>query len=155
MRREGKIADKPPGQNAIPDPRRFVFVEACGEVGHAALAFAVTLGRARLARGRIVPWIWSDRGLERYRIVRDGCFRAAIPLPRRVPAREVVALRVFAYKRPPALGRAVEPVAPVHLTRVNTVFMLDDTYQPGPSLLHWTGDAMLEPGGRPFDLPIK
>jgi len=154
-RREGKIADKPPGQNAIPDPRRFVFVEACGDVGHAALAFAVTLGSARLKRGRMVPWIWSDRGLERYRIVRDGCFRAAIPLPRRVPAREVQALRVFAYKRPPAFGRAVAPVGSVHLTRVNTVFMLDDTYQPGPSLLQWTGDVMLEPGGRPFDLSIR
>jgi len=155
MRREGKIADKPPGHNAIPDPRRFVFVEACGEVGRAALAFGVTLGSGRPKPGRIVRWIWSDRGLERYRIVRDGCFRAAIPLPRRVPARDVLALRVLAYKRPPEVGRGAAPVNPVRLTRVNTVFMLDDTYQPGPSMLHWTGDVRLEPGGQPFDLPIK
>jgi len=154
-RREGKIADKPPGQNAIPDPRRFVFVEACGEIGNAALAFAVTLGRAPIRPGRVVPWIWSDRGVERYRIVRDGCFRAAIPLPRRVRPREVIALRAFAYKRPPTYGRAVAPVNPVRLTRVNTVFMLDDMYQPGPPMLTWTGDVRLEPGGRPFDLPIK
>ena len=31
MRREGKIEDDPaPGHNAIADPRRFVYVEACG-----------------------------------------------------------------------------------------------------------------------------
>src|SRR6266498_3514847 len=42
MRREGKVADDPPpGINKIPDPRRFVFVEACGRVGNAALALSV------------------------------------------------------------------------------------------------------------------
>src|SRR6185295_19097720 len=39
MRREGKIADNPaPGNNTIADPRRFVYVEACGTIGNAALA---------------------------------------------------------------------------------------------------------------------
>ena len=42
MRREGKIADDaPPGINKIPDPRRFVFVEACGTIGNAALSVSV------------------------------------------------------------------------------------------------------------------
>src|SRR5881392_3084109 len=34
MQREGKIADEGPGHNTIPDPRRFAYLEACGEVGH-------------------------------------------------------------------------------------------------------------------------
>src|SRR5437762_11388527 len=38
MQREGKIADEGPGHNTIPDPRRFAYLEACGEVGHSALA---------------------------------------------------------------------------------------------------------------------
>ena len=55
LRREGKIAaNAPPGQDKIPDPRRFVYVEACGSVGNAALAFAVNVGDR---------WIPSDRGM--------------------------------------------------------------------------------------------
>src|SRR3954468_10336829 len=72
MKREGKIGDEGPGHNTIPDPRRFVYIEACGEVGDAALAFALDVRNA---------WTASDRGVGEYRIVRDGCFRAAIPLP--------------------------------------------------------------------------
>jgi len=42
MRREGKIADDAPaGINKIADPRRFVFVEACGTIGNAALSVSV------------------------------------------------------------------------------------------------------------------
>src|SRR5262249_5087374 len=151
-RREGKIADKPPGNNAIPDPRRFVFVEACGVGGPAPPAVAVPLGPGALRQRRVGAWIWSGRGNARHPIGRDGCFCRGSPLPRRVPARNVMALRVFAYRRPPEYGRAVEAVHPVRLTRINTVFMLNDSYQPGPSMVHWAGDETLEPGGRPFDL---
>ena len=39
LMREGKIvADAPAGQGTIPDPRRFVFLEGCGEAGNNALA---------------------------------------------------------------------------------------------------------------------
>lgn len=153
LRREGKIADKPPGQNAVPDPRRFVYIEACGEVGNAALAVAVAV---RGVRTDTEPaWISSDRGRERYRIVRDGCFRAAIPLPAGTRRRDLRGLRARAFIRPPAEGRPNPPPTPVRLTRVNTVFMLDDRYRPGPSLLRWTGDAALTVDGPPFDLPIK
>ena len=57
LRREGKIADNaPPGQDKIPDPRRFVYVEACGNVGNAALAFAVNVRRQLdLLRPRRAP----------------------------------------------------------------------------------------------------
>jgi hypothetical protein len=49
MRRAGKVADDPPpGINKIADPRRFVFVEACGRVGNAALS--VSIGSLGLSR---------------------------------------------------------------------------------------------------------
>jgi hypothetical protein len=146
MKRERKIADDGPGHNTIPDPRRFVYIEGCGEVGEAALAFAVE------ARGR---WIASDRGMREYRIVRDGCFRAAIPLPAGVRMQDIQALRVLAYTRAPAKGQPeVRPNAPVTLRRINTVFMLDQRYQPGRSLLHWQGARAIDADGAPFDLPI-
>ena len=144
-KREGKIADQGPGHNTIPDPRRFVFVEACGELGGAALAFAVDVRGA---------WIVSDRGLPQYRIVRDGCFRAAIPLPPATAARDIRALRARAYSRPPSDGQRAAPAGPVRLTRINTVFLLDEGFRPGPSLLRWSGDATLAADGPPFDLAI-
>ena len=147
MAREGKIADQGPGHNTIPDPRRFVYVEACGDVGDAALAFAVQVRDT---------WIASDRGVPEYRIVRDGCFRAAIPLPAAARARDLHALRAMAYTRAPSKGQpAVHPKAPVRLKRVNTAFMLDERYQPGPPLLRWQGTAAVEADGAPFDLPIR
>jgi len=145
MKREGKIADEGPGHNTIPDPRRFVFVEACGDVGRAALAFAVDV------RG---TWIASDRGLPQYRIVRDGCFRAAIPLPPATEARDIKALRARAFRRPPADGQPAPPADPVRLRRINTVFLLDTDFRPGPPLLRWSGDATLPADGAPFDLAI-
>src|SRR5262252_8722424 len=147
MKREHKIADEGPGHNTIPDPRRYVYLEACGEVGDAAIAFAVS------ARG---TWIASDRGVREYRIVRDGCFRAAIPLPAGIRAEDLRALRVMAYTRAPARGRpAVHSRDPVMLRRVNTVFMLDERYQPGPPILSWQGAAAIHADGTPFDFPIR
>ena len=147
MKREGKIADQGPGHNTIPDPRRFVYIEACGDVGDAALAFAVQVGDT---------WIASDRGVPEYRIVRDGCFRAAIPLPTSARASDVHAFRAMAYTRAPSRGQPpVRPKAPVILRRVNTAFMLDERYQPGAALLRWQGTASLRADGAPFDLPVR
>ncbi len=146
MKREGKIKDEGPGHNTIPDPRRFAYLEACGEVGRSAIAFALDV-RAN--------WIASDRGLPQYRIVRDGCFRAAIPLPAGVQARDISAIRAQAYTRAPSDGKAPPPPNPVRLTRINTLFLLDERYRPGPPLLHWQGAATLLPDGAPFELPIR
>ena len=147
MKRERKIADEGPGHNTIPDPRRYVYIEACGEVGDAALAFAVNSRDT---------WTASDRGVPEYRIVRDGCFRAAIPLPQGTSGHDLHALRAIAATRAPAKGQPpVHPRGPVTLTRINTVFMLDERYQPGPSMLQWQGAAAIDPDGRPFELPIK
>lgn len=145
--REGKIGDDPPpGQDRIADPRRFVYVEACGEVGNGALAFEVH------ARG---AWVASDRGQRQYRIVRDGCFRSATPVPAGTTSSDVDALRVVAYERPPADGKPPVPPNPVRLTRISTVFMLDERYVPGAALLSWQGSQMIQPGGEPFEVAAR
>jgi len=148
LAREGKIvADAPPGNKQIPDPRRFVYIEACGEVGNAALAFAVGL--------RSTPtWLSSDRGMRQYRIVRDGCFRAAIPVPQGTRATELGGLRVYAYERPPAEGKPRVPPTPVRLTSINTLFLLDDRFVPGPPLLKWQGRETIAADGAPFEVKI-
>jgi hypothetical protein len=146
MRREGKIEDDPaPGHNAIPDPRRFVYFEACGTVGNAALAVSI---------GVRDQWMASDRGLRQYRIVRDGCFRIATPLPAGTRASDIRAIRVQAFARPPADGAVPVAANPVKLTRINNVFMLDDQFLPGRLILKWEGSQTLLPGGDPFEVKV-
>jgi hypothetical protein len=147
LRREGKIADNPPpGQDKIADPRRFVYIEACGEIGNAALAFEVH------ARGE---WTPSDRGQRQYRIARDGCFRSATPVPADTNAADVDAVRAFAYERPPEEGKPPAAANPVQLTRINKVFMLDQRYVPGQPVLSWHGSQALRAGGEPFEVAAR
>ena len=151
MRREGKIADDPPpGLNKIPDPRRFVFVEACGTIGNAALSILVGSRQAQSA----LTWTPSDRGLPQYRIVRDGCFTIATPLPAGTRAPDVRAIRVQAFARAPEKGAAPKAANPVTLTRINKTFMLDDRFLPGQSILKWEGSQTLRPGGDPFEVKV-
>jgi hypothetical protein len=144
LMREGKIAaEAPPGQGVIPDPRRFVFVEGCGHVGDTALAFAL--------RVDMPPrWVTSDRGIAEYRITRNGCFRAAIPLPPGAGVNDVRALRVEVFARS---GKPADATARVHA--INSVFALDDRFVPGRSILHWEGQTVLRPGGVPLEIPIR
>jgi hypothetical protein len=146
MQREGKIADEAPGHNTIPDPRRFVYVEACGEVGNASLVVAVNVAN---------HWLPSDRGMRQYRIVRDGCFRVAIPIPAGIRERRVTALRVFALARPPVDGRPSPPPDSVRITRINKIFMLNARYEPGTSMGRWDGYVTIIAGGQPFHLAIE
>jgi hypothetical protein len=162
MRREGKIAEDPaPGINKIPDPRRFVFVEACGTVGNAALALSIGSvrpgGRAeREGRptDRELVWTPSDRGLRQYRIVRDDCFTIATPLPAGTRASDIRAIRVHAFERPPAEGKARVAADPVRFSRINKVFMLDERYLPGPSILKWEGSQTIPAGADPFEVRV-
>ena len=141
LAREGKIvAGAPPGRGTISDPRRFVFIEGCGELADKALAFAVRVG---------TRWISSDRGVAGHRIVRDGCFRAAIPLPATAAITDVRGLRARVFARE---GKTNATAA--RLTRVNTVFALDERFVPGPPILRWQGAALLRPGGHAFELSL-
>lgn len=140
--REGKIvADAPAGQGTIPDPRRYVFLEGCGEAGNNALAVAVKVND---------QWWSSDRGVTEYRIVRDGCFRAAIPLPGTASAGDVRAVRVRAFPRQDTPANT-----PSRVTRLNRVFALNERFEPGPDVLRWAGTAVLRPGGPPFEMPVR
>ena len=141
LAREGKIvADSGPGSGTIPHPRHFAFLEGCGEVGNNALAFALRAGDR---------WFSSDRGMPEYRIVRDGCFRAAVPLPSNITSKDIGAVRVVAYER---TGKPM--TTPIRFRRLNTLFMLDDRFRPGRSLLKWDGDAALEAGGTPLEIHV-
>lgn len=139
--REGKVvADAPTGQGTIPDPRRYVILEGCGVAGNNALAVAVNVND---------KWWSSDRGVTEYRIVRDGCFRAAVPLPGTADASDVRAVRVQAFPR-----KDKPTNTPSHFTRLNTVFSLDERFVPGPRIVRWDGEAVLRPDGPPFEIPV-
>jgi len=151
MAREKKLKeDSVAGSGAIPDPRRFVFVEACTELQNAGVAFSVHAtdgsGQAR--------WFDSDRGLPQFRIVRTGCFRGAVPLPSGAGAPDAV--RFKAYNLPPKKD-APPPAGPVAvtLTRVNRVFTLDDSYLPKSSVFAWTGNMPLAVDADWYELQIK
>lgn len=148
MAREKKLSETAaPGSGIIPDPRRFVFVEACTELQNAAVAFAV---RARTQSGE-PAWFESDRGLPQFRIVRSGCFRGAVPLPPGTGSPDAVRLKAFTL--PPRANAA--PGRPsVILTRVNRVFTLDDGYVPRPSLFSWTGSTPLAIDGDAAEFSI-
>jgi len=161
MRREGKIADDPPpGINKIPDPRRFLFVEACGTIGNAALSLSIGSVRPQLSNGvRDQPggdlvWTASDRGRPQYRIVRDGCFTIATPLPAGTRPPDVRAIRVHAFARPAADGGSAVVTAPVQFQRISKVFMLDEHFLPGSSILKWEGPVTIAAGGQPAEIRI-
>lgn len=141
MREEKIVADAPAGRGTIPDPRRYVILEGCGEAGNNAITVSVKVDDT---------WFSSDRGVTEYRIVRGGCFRAAIPLPGTASARDVRAVRVQAF---PRKDRPVN--TPSRVTRLNTVFSLNERFAPGPSILRWDGIAVLQPGGPPFEILVK
>jgi hypothetical protein len=168
MRREGKIAeDAPPGINKIPDPRRFVHVEACGTIGNAALSLSIgsvqpqpaggvrpqLSGSVRLQPDRDLVWSPSDRGRPQYRIVRDGCFTIATPLPAGTRAPDIRAIRVHAFARPADGGAARAPDL-LQFQRINKVFMLDEHFLPGTSILKWEGPVMIAVGGEPVEIRI-
>ncbi len=126
MVREKKLVDEAEaGSGRIPDPRRFVFVEACTELQNAAVAFAVHAPDAS-GTGR---WFDADRGLPQFRIVRAGCFRGGVPLP--AGAGRPDSIRFKAYPLPPRANTPA-PTGPsaVVLTRVNGVFTIGDNYEP-------------------------
>ena len=150
MVRENKLKEDPAaGSGAIPDPRRFVFVEACTELQNAAVAFSV---HAADAAGQ-PRWFDSDRGLSQFRIVRTGCFRGAVPLPPGAGAVDAVRFKAFSVPRRPDAPAPAGPVS-VTLTRVNKLFTLDAAYLPRPSTFAWKGSSRLAVDGDWMELRV-
>ena len=156
MRREGKIAeDPPPGLNKIRRPatfrpRRSLRHRRQRRPGSRSrhVRSAVSVAQSALT------WTPSDRGLPQYRIVRDGCFTIATPLPAGTRSSDIRAIRVHAFERPPAEGKPRVAADPVTFTRINKVFMLDEHDLPGPSILKWEGSQTIRAGGEPFEIRI-
>ena len=151
MVREKKLVeDAAAGSGRIPDPRRFVFVEACTELENAAVAFSV---HAPDASGT-ARWFDADRGLPQFRIVRSGCFRGGVPLP--AGAGKPDAIRFKAYTLPPR-ANAPPPAGPatVVLTQVNGVFTVADSYELRPLGLSWKGSVPLALNGEWHEVPIR
>jgi len=151
MAREGKIAEDPaPNTGTIPDLRRYVFVEACTALDNAAVTFAIHAADASGA----ARWFDADRGVPEFRIVRTGCFRGAVPLPRGAGMPDAV--RFSAHARPTKGEAPPRPVA-VRLQRINTIFMLGDDGLPRGSMLRqpWRGDVALRVGDAPFEVAFE
>lgn len=151
-RREGRVAeDARPGAGKIPDPRRFVTLEACGEMQDAALAFA--LGAA--GPSGETRWYESDGGRPQFRVARSGCFRSAVALPPGEAGR-LVALRLRAHTRLPQEGE--QPLPPgtgrARVTRINKLFLLGEDDEPAENLFGWAGEAALVAEGPPLELAL-
>lgn len=154
VRREGLVVDgAKPGSKRIPDPRRFVFLEACGSVSDARLAFDVALRRS----DGVLQWYPSDGGRSDFRVARSGCFRAGLALPRDAVASDVQALRLRAHTRPKRRGE--KPLSKgsgsARVERVNFLYGLGADDRPGPSLLSWSHGSELAPDGPPLELALR
>jgi hypothetical protein len=153
VRREGLVVDGArPGSKRIPDPRRFLFLEACAAVTDSRLAFEVGL---RGSDG-MLAWHASDAGRPAFRVARGGCFRAGVALPSGAAASDVRALRLRAHTRPPHRDEAPLPkgAGSARIERVNRLFGLGQDDRPGPSLFSWSGGTELAPDGPPLELAL-
>ena len=158
--REGRVReDAVPGSKMVPDPRRFVYLEACAALKDADLTFAVA---TRAGDGRIA-WHESNGDEPRYRIRRttsefpNGCFRGAVALPAGTRDADIAGVRFRAYTRTPEEGENPLPpgVATARLTRVNRLFRLAEDYSLGRTLLAWTGDLPIDVDGPPAEVPVS
>jgi hypothetical protein len=150
LKREGKLISQSPPASAvgepaitedrIDDPRRYLYIEASCRQRGTALAFEVKL------RGESA-WYSSDLGQARLRIDRSGYFRTAIRLPSRITDDEVD--QVTAGCSRARSNDTVDSLAPeCVLTGVSKVFLLDESFRPGRSLISLRREVRLEPGKR-------
>jgi len=101
-------------------------------------------------------WRASDAGGAAFRVARSGCFRVAVLLPPTATVKDVRALRVRAYTRPPRRGEARLPpgTGSARLDRVNRLFGLGPDGRPAPSVFGWSLGRELAPDGAPLELPV-
>jgi hypothetical protein len=155
LRREGRIDPAAEAGSAkVADPRHFAYIEACGDLELATLAFDVAL---QPRSGGAVEWHATDRGDPRFRIARSGCFRSAVPLPAGATTNAISGVRIRAYTRPPDEGEAALPAGTgrVMLQRFNGIFMLDERYRPGAPRLLWAGLIEARGEGQAVAVPVR
>jgi hypothetical protein len=151
VRREGLVATRP-GRKRIRDPRRYAYLEACGMVQDARIAF--DLGFA--APGGGLRWEASDARGEDFRVGRSGCFRAAVALPEGASLADARSLRFRAHTRPRRRGEPRLPrgAGSAQLDRVTRLFALGPDDAPGPSVFRWSAGAGLRPDGASLELRL-
>jgi hypothetical protein len=137
-----------PGSGTIVDPRRYITLEACGQVTDATLAFDVGVAPG----GGDVVWLPTDTD-PRFRIARGGCFRGGAPMPEGVTGADLAGLRIRAYARPPRGGEAAPPS--VTLQAVTRMFMLNRAFVPEVLPAAWQGSLPVTTDGAPVTVPIR
>jgi len=151
VRRQGLVAARP-GRKRIRDPRRFAYLEACGELRDARVAFDLGFSAPDGLR-----WAASDTGGESFRVARDGCFRAALAMPETASPADARRLRFRVYTRPARRGEKPLPrgSGSARLDRVTRLFGLGPDDAPGPSVFSWSAGAVLRTDGLPLELAIE
>jgi len=130
LQREGKINESSRVGQQIADPRHYLYLEAAAKQQGTAMSFAVKLKGDR-------KWYTSDLGINYYKIDRNGYFRTTVRLPAGVTMDKIERLAVRCDVAGDPRSRAeMNKVANAEceLTAVNKVFLLDEHFQPGPSL---------------------
>ena len=146
LMREGKIvADAPPGKGTIPDPRRFVYLEGCGEVGDAALAFARATSSDQLD---VRPIAASPSTASRATAASAPRFRCrAAPAPATCARCACRHSHAAGKTAPPHLSRLDAHQQGVHARRaVRARTARSDAGQGSPTLA---------PGGPPLEIPVR
>ncbi|MEK6320853.1 MAG: hypothetical protein AABN33_04125 [Acidobacteriota bacterium] len=130
LEREGKISETSRGGNQMADPRHYLYLDAASELSGTSLSFAVKLKEN-------AKWYASDLGINYYKIDRNGYFRTTVRLPAgtRLDQIERIAVRCDAAGNPKS-GEEIKMLSAAEcgLSAVNKAFMLDASFQPGPSL---------------------
>jgi hypothetical protein len=130
LQREGKISEESRGGNQMADPRHYLYLDATSELRGTALSFTVKL------KGN-PKWYPSDLGINYYKIDRSGYFRTTVRLNpgTKLDQIERIAVRCDAAGNPRS-GEEIKKLsgAECDLNAVNKAFMLDERFQPGPSL---------------------
>jgi hypothetical protein len=139
-----------PGSGTIVDPRRYVTLEACGQVKDATLAFDIGV---RAAGTSGITWLPTDTD-PKFRIARGGCFRGGAPVPSAVTLADVAGLRIRAYNRAAREGETAPPAGSVTLERVTKVFMLNKDFVPQPLPITWSGTLAVKTDGAPATIPL-
>jgi len=130
LRREDKINVSSRVGQQIADPRRYLYVQAGGKQQDTAMSFAVKLKGDR-------KWYTSDIGINYYKVDRSGYFQTTVRLPAGTTIGKIERLAVRCdIAGDPRSWEEISKVANAQceLTAIKRIFMLNEHYQPGPSL---------------------
>lgn len=131
MLREGKITTARTLGAQIADLRGYLYIDAnAAQHSGALLSFAVKLkGDPR--------WHTSDQGINYYKIDRSGYFRTTIRLPLGTKLEQIERINTRCDlpgnpRRAEEISQAV--AAQCEVQAINKIFLLDESFQPGPAL---------------------